>query len=165
MSPSSTPPPDPAHTVVLNSRIPPTPPPLSPVPASVPASNCVTYPWEELPLKKCLIQVRGFNWSVRNLVKYCLTHPADSLSPRNCLVACVGLFACSNGAFWLRAYRTTWGRASGGATLTTIHLRARWGRGRCGNLSEDFCKISAKSPHNLRATDAITRILPTFHKW
>ena len=27
--------------------------PLTPVPASVPASNCATYPWEELPLKKC----------------------------------------------------------------------------------------------------------------
>ena len=48
-------PPDPTHTVGLNSRIPPTPTsPLNPVPASVPASKCVTYPWEELPLKKRL---------------------------------------------------------------------------------------------------------------
>ena len=30
------------------------PPPPHPVPASVSASNCVTYPWEELPLKKRL---------------------------------------------------------------------------------------------------------------
>ena len=54
-------PPDPAHTVGLNSRIPPHTHtrPLTPVPASVPASNCVTYPWEELPLKKCLITVSG----------------------------------------------------------------------------------------------------------
>ena len=27
--------------------------PLTPVPATVPASKCTTYPWEELPLKKC----------------------------------------------------------------------------------------------------------------
>ena len=53
MCPSS-PPHDPAHTVGLNSRIPPTPVhDLTPVPASVPASTCTTYPWEELPLKKC----------------------------------------------------------------------------------------------------------------
>ena len=39
------------------SRIPPHTPtePLKLVPASVPASNCVAYPWEELPLKKCPI--------------------------------------------------------------------------------------------------------------
>ena len=45
--------PYPTHTVGLNNRIPPhtlTWPP-TPVPASVPESNCVTYPWEELPLK------------------------------------------------------------------------------------------------------------------
>ena len=34
----------PAHAVGRNSRI---------ASASVPASNCTTYPWEELPLKKC----------------------------------------------------------------------------------------------------------------
>ena len=30
------------------------PSPPRPVPASVPASNCVTYPWDELPPKECL---------------------------------------------------------------------------------------------------------------
>ena len=29
--------------------------PLTPVPASVPASNCATYAWEELALKRCLV--------------------------------------------------------------------------------------------------------------
>ena len=50
----SSPPPEPqrnpAHTVELNSRIPPPPHPHM-TSASVPASNRVTYPWEELPLK------------------------------------------------------------------------------------------------------------------
>ena len=48
-------PPYPAHTVGLNSRIASRTPtsPLTPVPASVLASNCTTYPWEELPLTKC----------------------------------------------------------------------------------------------------------------
>ena len=50
----SSPPHDPAHT---NSRNPPHSRtwPLTPVPASIPASNCTTYPWEELPRKKCPI--------------------------------------------------------------------------------------------------------------
>ena len=55
LSPCLRSPHEPAHTVGLNSRIP--PPHLHmtlPVPASVPASNRVTYPWEGLPLKKCL---------------------------------------------------------------------------------------------------------------
>ena len=51
----------------LNSKIPPHTPtrPLNPVPASGPASNCATYPWEELPLKKCPKQ--SFFATIRNL--------------------------------------------------------------------------------------------------
>ena len=35
---------------------------LTPVPASVPASNCVTCPWEELPLNKCPKVVQASIW-------------------------------------------------------------------------------------------------------
>ena len=57
---------DPSHTFALKSRITRIPTrPLTAVPASVPASDCATCPWEELPLKKHLkIELRVTNSAV-----------------------------------------------------------------------------------------------------